>query len=275
MAALLGGAVWLATLWSAPTPRRVGPPPPDLGARSVEFVDGVGRRVRGWLAPGDGVGGVVLLHGVRETRRGMLGRARFLHRAGYAVLLFDLPAHGESDGDRVTFGYGEAAAARAAVDLLAASLPGEPIAALGFSLGGAACVLGHEPLPVDALVLEAVYPDIDTAVANRLRLRIGAAGAWLTPLFIWQLGPRWGIDASDLRPVDAVARIRVPLLLIAGAADQRTTPADAQRLFAAAPEPKELWMVPGAGHVDFHRVAPDEYEARLLRFLGRMRPLRS
>ena len=120
-------------------------------------------------------GGVVLVHGVRETRRAMLDRARFLHRAGYAVLLFDLPAHGESEGDRVTFGAGEASAVRAAVDLLAESLPTQPIAALGFSLGGAACLLGHEPLPVDALVLEAVYADIDTAVANRLRLYAGAA----------------------------------------------------------------------------------------------------
>jgi uncharacterized protein len=273
--ALVGGVVWLATLWSAPAPRRVGPPPPDLEARSVEFVDHSGLRMRGWLAPGTGAGGVVLVHGVRETRRAMLDRARFLHRAGYAVLLFDLPAHGESEGDRVTFGSGEASAVRAAVDLLAESLPTQPIAALGFSLGGAACLLGHEPLPVDALVLEAVYPDIDTAVANRLRLYAGPAGAWLTPLFIWQLGPRWGIDARALRPVDAIAHIRAPLLVIAGAADPRTTPADAERLFAAAPEPKQLWVVPEAGHVDFHRVAPDEYEARVLQFLGRLRSARS
>jgi fermentation-respiration switch protein FrsA (DUF1100 family) len=269
---LLGGVAWLATLWSAPAPRRVGPPPADLAARSVEFVDQMGRRMRGWLAPGTGAGGVVLVHGVRETRHAMLDRARFLHRAGYAVLLFDLPAHGESEGDRVTFGVGEASAVRAAVDLLGGTLPGQPIAALGFSLGGAACLLGPEALPVDALVLEAVYADIDTAVANRLRVYGGAAGAWLTPLFIWQLGPRWGIDARALRPVDAIAHIRAPLLLIAGAADARATPADAERLFAAAPEPKQLWVVPAAGHVDFHRVAPAEYEERVLRFLAHMQP---
>ena len=41
--------------------------------------------------------------------------------------------------------------------------------------------------------------------------------------------------------------IRAPLLLIAGGADPRTTPADAERLFAAAPEPKQLWVVPEPG----------------------------
>jgi len=267
-AALLAGALWAGSQWSAPTPRRVGAPPPDLGARTVEFAGRSGRRLRGWFAPGAGTGSVVLVHGVRETRRSMLDRARFLHRAGYSVLLFDLSAHGESDGDRVGFGLTEADDVRAAVEFVRAARPGEPVAAIGFSLGGAACVLGAPPLPVDALVLEAVYPDIETAVGNRLRVRLGRLGPLLTPLLTWQLEARWGIDRRDLRPVDAIRRVRVPLLLVAGADDPRTTPADAARLFAAAAEPKQLWIVPAAAHEDFHRITPAEYELRVLDFLN-------
>jgi hypothetical protein len=36
---------------------------------------------------------------------------------------------------------------------------------------------------------------------------------------------------------------------------------------AAAPEPKTLWVGPGAAHVDFHRFAAAEYEHRVLEFL--------
>jgi alpha-beta hydrolase superfamily lysophospholipase len=263
-------AAWsAASEWSRASPRRVGPAPAALEARDIGLTSSSGHRLRGWLADGSGIGGVVLVHGVRETRRAMLGRALFLHRAGYAVLLFDLSAHGESEGDRVELGLGEAADVRAAVDALRAAEPGEPIAALGFSLGGAACVLGSEPLPVDGLGLEAVYPDIETAVANRLRMRFGAAGGWLAPLLTMQLEPRWHIAPSALRPVEAIARVQVPVLVVAGGDDARTTPGDAARLFAAAREPKELWVVPGAGHADFHRAAPAEYEARVLAFLSR------
>jgi alpha/beta superfamily hydrolase len=38
----------------------------------------------------------------------MVNRARFLHAAGYTVLLIDFQASGESPGKAVTFGYREA-----------------------------------------------------------------------------------------------------------------------------------------------------------------------
>ena len=36
----------------------------------------------------------------------------------------------------------------------------------------------------------------------------------------------------------------------------------------AAGEPKELWIVPGAGHCDAHYYAQQEYEQRVLGFLS-------
>ena len=58
------------------------------------------------------------MHGVRANRLVMLARARFLHKAGYAVLLFDFQAHGESSGKRITFGHLEGLDASAAVTFL-------------------------------------------------------------------------------------------------------------------------------------------------------------
>src|SRR5580698_7382928 len=100
---------------AAPDPTLVGDPPSDLPIRSVDF-DGVeGARLRGWFLPADRPRAVVvLMHGVRANRLQMLDRARFLHRAGYAVLLYDSRAHGESTGRAITFGYLESRDARIA-----------------------------------------------------------------------------------------------------------------------------------------------------------------
>ena len=55
-----------------------------------------------------------------------------------------------------------------------------------------------------------------------------------------------------------------PLLLIHGEFEVERTRGQAQ--FAAAAQPKELWVVPGAGHGQYAQAQPEEYEKRILRF---------
>ena len=136
---------------------------------SVEFASGSGSLLRGWMVPGEpGACSMVLMHGFRSDRRSLIDRARFLGKAGYHVLLFDFQGHGESDGDRTTFGGLERLDAIAAVEFVRARLPDEPVGCLGISMGGAAAVLAPGGLEVDALVLEAVFPTIESAIAISL-----------------------------------------------------------------------------------------------------------
>ena len=86
----------------------------------------------------------------------MLERARFLGRAGYAVLLVDLRAHGETPGEAITFGYRESRDVAAAARWLRSRSPERPVYAIGVSMGGAAIVLADPPLPFDAVVGELI-----------------------------------------------------------------------------------------------------------------------
>lgn len=268
---VLSGLVGILRVGSdlaTPAHRNVGPPPANLPATSVELTTEAGTRLQGWLVQGDpDRGSVLLLHGIRADRRSMLGRALFLMEHGYTVLLIDHQAHGESDGEYLTFGHLESRDAAVAVRYLRELNPGQPVAALGSSLGGAACLLGAGPVEVDALILEAVYPDIETAIANRLRMRFGSPGALLTPLLTVQLEYRLGISTEDLRPVQRISSVTCPVLIVSGTEDRRTRPADTQRLFHAAPEPKELLLIQGARHVDLHRQGGEEYADKILEFL--------
>jgi fermentation-respiration switch protein FrsA (DUF1100 family) len=183
-------------------------------------------------------------------------------------LLFDAQAQGESPGDRITFGYLESLDARAAVAFLRARLPSERIGFLGVSQGGAAALIGA-PLQVQALVLEAVYPTLREAVVDRIRIRLGPLAPFLAPLLLLQVEPRLGVDPDVVTPIEGIRHVRAPLLLIAGERDRHTLLSESQRLFSAAPEPKTLWIVPGAAHVDFHRFDRLEYERLVLEFLNR------
>lgn len=256
---------------SSPDLRSIGLPPPDLQAQTVRISTSSSGYLVGWFARGDpGFGGVLLLHGVGADRRQMLDRARFLHEAGYSALLVDLPAHGESSGDRITFGVHESRGIRAALNFLREQLgPQEKMAVIGVSLGAASLVLANSEQPLSAVVLESMYSTITDAVANRLELAVGPVARYFTPLLTWQLPLRLGIWPSELEPIKLLASIHAPILIAAGDQDRHTTLAETRRLFRSAAEPKQLWIVEGAAHVDLYAFAPEAYKSKISGFLAR------
>ncbi|ABC27726.1 putative lipase [Hahella chejuensis KCTC 2396] len=258
----------LAAVWgaggalSASVNHHIAPPPPALNAQTVQF-DGVS----GWYAPAAGQQCALLLHGVRSDRTSMIKRALFLQKSGYSSLLIDLQGHGETQGEQITFGYRESDNVKSAIAYLRTQRQCAKVAIIGVSLGGAASLLGQSPASADVYVLEAVYPNIEQAVSNRLSMRLGALGEWLTPLLTAQIPLRLGVSLDELRPEFAIKHITAPVLIITGTEDQHTTLTESQHLFDNAPEPKFLWLVKGAHHQDFHEYAPEEYESRVTRFL--------
>jgi pimeloyl-ACP methyl ester carboxylesterase len=268
-------AGWLLVM---PYRTHVGEAPADLGATSVVIPTPQGRSLRGWLVKGrPGAGALLLMHGIRGDRRQMLPVARRFARDGFAVLMFDFQAEGESDGDRISIGFRESDDARAALEFLKRSAPGEKVGAIGNSMGGAAALLEPAPLDVDALVLEAVYPTIEQATAARISLHLGSIagglgrslGRPLTPLLLWQLRFRLGIGSEQLRPVDAVKEVHAPVFVLIGDHDRFLPVEEGRRIFDAAPEPKELWIVPGADHESIEWAKREEYERRVGEFLRR------
>lgn len=270
LALVVSGAAlsWVAgTRLVSSTPHAVALPA-DFQARAVSLPLSGHRSVEGWFVPGAGKGAILLLHGIRADRRQMLARARFLSAAGYAVLLIDLPGQGASHAPAITFGLQEAEGVKAALDWLQGQVPGQPLGLIGVSLGAASFMLCSTCPQVHAAVLESMYPTIEEAVEDRLRVRAGIFAVPLSKLLLWQLPLRLDIQPRQLRPIDAMPRLRMPVLVAAGDRDLHTTIAETRRIFAAAPEPKALWEVRGAAHVDLHRFDAREYEERIGRFFA-------
>ncbi|MEO6279531.1 alpha/beta fold hydrolase [Roseateles sp.] len=265
LALALAGLSLAAGEWlTRPVRTAIGAPPAGLHAEAVSLPYGEGQHLAGWFLPGRaGEGAVLMLHGVRGNRLQMLERARWLQREGMASLIVDLPSHGESSGERISFGRHEARGVEAALAWLRARLPGEKVGAIGVSLGGASLLFAQRQPELDALVLESVYPSIVDAVQDRLAMRLGAAGVWVAPLLLVQLPLRLGLSTDDLRPVEAIASVRAPLLVASGTEDLHTRWPETERLFAAANEPKTLWPVSGAAHVDLHAFDAAAYEEKL------------
>lgn len=251
----------------------VGRPPLDLQASNITYASGAGVLIHGWLVPGKPKQGVVLLlHPVRGDRRDMISRAEFLRKRGYAVLMIDFQSHGENRGSRITYGDLESRDVTGAIQYLHHKLPDEKVAVLGVQMGADAIVLSENRPAVDAVILEQMYPTINRAIASRVRNNIGP----LAPLFSWlimtEMQSRKEIPANRLNVIDRMSKLGAPVLIINGTDDNHTTIEEARAELAAAAPPKELWAVEGAGHVDLHEFAKDEYERRVLDFIAQYLP---
>jgi dienelactone hydrolase len=180
----------------------------------------------------------LLLHGFSSSKERMaqsVGRA--LQRRGIASLALDLPFHGERDGGREAIPYRNPLAlvaawrdavreARGAIEWLAAQaeIDATHVGIVGYSLGGFL-----------ALMTAAEEPDI-RAIA------LAAAGD------LPDATPYAALVRKAVDPLRAARRLAGrPLLLVNGRRDTTTRPAQAERLFAYAEEPKELRWYDG-GH---------------------------
>lgn len=266
----LGGIYHLGSRLLRPTRYPITRPPADLPIDTITFKAEDGLTLSGWLVRHpEPKAGLLLMHGSGQNREIMLSRARFLYDAGYTSLLFDFRGHGESEGTFRTFGLAEHLDARAALNVLKSLPEIKQTAVIGFSLGGAASILGEQPLSSDAFILEAVFPDIRNAIANRIRLKLGAPYVWATGLLSYQIPLRTGTRLDELRPIENIGNIQAPTFIIAGGADQRATAKESRQLFeAAGAEKKDFWVIPSATHTNFHAVVPKSYEQRVLSFLA-------
>jgi uncharacterized protein len=266
----VASVILVGEVLSHPARSQIGEIPANFSAREVKISTVADQYLSGWQLRGQpNFGAVLLLHGVRADRRAMLSRAKFLNQLGYAVLLIDLPAHGQSSGNRITYGLNEGEGVKYAMKYLARDLPNEKIAVIGVSLGAASLVLSKEGAMAKAVVLESMFPSIQQAVEDRLELHLGSLGSKLAPLLMWQLPLRLGISPDQLKPVSEINSLGSPVLIASGSIDKHTKLKETMQIFNAAASPKELWIVEDAAHVDLHEFAGKAYEAKITSFLDK------
>lgn len=221
---------------------------------------------------------LVFAHGYHDNWRAGITYARRLAEAGYNLLFVDLRAHGESGGTWVGCGWLDRR------DLVAwcswvARRAGEGcrIVLMGISMGAASCLMacGEPDLPpqVRACVADSGYADfLRTAEVVVSTGSLGtppiAAHPFLDLARRRLRRARGGYDLALARPVDALARTRVPVLLIHGDGDRVVPPAMAREL-AAVGGGHQLEAFPGAGHCCAVFADPGRYWERVLGFVGR------
>jgi len=245
----------------------LGRQPGIPGLQEVTFAGAAGQALAAWYVPSRNRAAVVLVHGTNAERSSLVAEARILAQAGFGVLALDLPGQGASGG-KTRWGEGEELAVSAAVTWLAgrAEVDRERIGGYGLSFGGFVLLeAAARDLRLRALVLASTPFDLDaeTRLANRQWGPLSELPA------LWALH-RYRGEVADISPAEAVHQLAPrAVLVLGGERDAMVPPRTCQQLFAAAREPKELWIVPGAGHAGFAGVAPRAFAQHLVGFFSR------
>ncbi len=245
----------------------------DLPAEDVRFPSRDGLRLAGWFIPGDSPACVILAHGHGRSRGELLPHADFLHRAGFSVLLFDFRNRGESEGEAVTMGVREPLDLLGALDYLRSrsEVDAARIGVLGLSMGATAALMAAAQAPeLRAVVAESSFVRLADLAKRGLRHFFHLPSFPLAPLARWMVERRLHADLATVAPLETIARLSPrPLLLIDDELDEVLGPGQGEALLAAAGEPSELWVVPGADHARAWQAAPQDYERRVVTFFRR------
>ena len=243
----------------------------QVACERVAFPTADGVTLRGWWLPSEGATRTIVgCTGHRGVKSDLLGIGSGLWRAGNNVLLFDFRGCGESDVVPLSVGFHEQRDLQAALAFARARTPAAPLGLIGYSLGAAVSIMIAAADPaVGAVVADASYAALGDVIASEYRRR----GVPVAPLLAasdryngWRYGYRFGA----LRPIDHVARLASrPLLIIHGEQDALTPVEHARRLYAAAGQPKECWIIPNTPHCGGYFADREAYVARVADFFAR------
>jgi fermentation-respiration switch protein FrsA (DUF1100 family) len=234
-----------------PDPYLVGTPA-DYGLKfeDVFFEAADGVKLHGWWVPKAGAPVFVWFHGNAGNISHRLENIKLLHDlVEVQVFIFDYREYGRSQGRISREGTFKDTAAAYHYVTATRGVPAEDLVLFGRSLGSALATDLAIKKPCRALILESAF----TNSSDMAKM--------MAPfLFDWR--PK--IPYDNLGKID---KVKVPVFVIHGSHDEIIPVEMGRRVAAAANEPKELYIIPGAHHNDTYLVGGQTYFARLKAFI--------
>ncbi|NLJ80783.1 MAG: hypothetical protein GX335_07155 [Firmicutes bacterium] len=205
------------------------------------------------------------------------GHAAFLKEKGYASILLEMRAHGQSQGEQISLGYREHLDVLAAWNYLQqkAAYQKLPVILFGVGMGGAAALNAAGLYPQLAGVISiAAYSSWGDLFSDNLyfsdaSLFLALAVKPFAKLYTWF---KFGWAGRGIIPQRQIANLGSrPVLLMHSREDGEIPFVNLERLMESAPPQAEAWARPGSEHwVSTNFLEPEEdreYTAKILQFL--------
>ena len=210
----------------------------------VRFRSSDGVDLAGWLIPGKPeFPAIVLCHDLGGSKASLVNLAIPLQRQGFTLLAFDFRGHGESAGERSSFGIVEKRDVIGAVDYLAAvrGIDARRLGVFGVGMGAFAATLAAQDRPsLRVLVLDSLYPAIEYSLSRKVyeNWPFGVQHLSALPLIAFRILDRTG--AAGERAADILPRLVGRDVLMVAPAGDLALAGEMERMYHTIPEQENV-----------------------------------
>jgi dipeptidyl aminopeptidase/acylaminoacyl peptidase len=245
----------------------------QVKAESIYYNSSDGLKLKALLIRSDSLktkGTIIMVHGIRAYKERFIPISKQINDSGYNVVMPDLRAHGESEGQYCTFGNKEKFDISALIDTLN-TMPNinQNYIIWGQSLGAAVSL---QAMAIDKRIklgiIESTFSDYRQIVHDYSRHTLGFEAGALIDYFIWLSENIGDFKADETIPANAAKQINQPVLMVHGTKDKRIKIEYGQQNFKnLASQQKRFIMLDGANHINVWQVGGDHYFNTVFKFI--------
>lgn len=225
---------------------------------------------------------VIFISGIQNPSvTAFYDHARLLSENGYASILYEMRAHGGSEGDLICLGFKEYLDTQAVVNYINSSpnYSNVPIVVYGVSMGGATAINSIGKISdIDGLISISAYSSYEDVFYDSM-VKMDAPKLLCNlekPFVRLYLGFKYGFNSYNISPKNEIKNLGGrPALIMHSKGDTQVPFASFERIVANAPSHIETWTREGDLHFfvkdnEFDKLKIDpEYTEKIISFLDR------
>lgn len=231
----------------------------DASRITLQTEDGL--NIAAWeVTPQSPKATVILLSGIQNPSvTGFFGYAKMLRDNGYASLLIEMRAHGESEGEEIQFGMSEYLDVKAGVTYLTEQRGDLPIVVWGTSMGGATAINAMGEIPeLDGLISCSAFASLSDMFCDSMEL-MGTPKAFAViqkPFVSLYCRLEYGSKMASIYPLNEIQKLNGrPALLMHSTKDSQVPYVNFERLMAKVKGSVETFVREG----DYHFIINEDY----------------
>lgn len=216
---------------------------------------------------------VIISHGVTENRINSMKYARMYERLGYNIVVYDHRRHGETGGETTSYGHYEKFDLQSIVEEVRSIIGQDAILGIhGESMGAATTLLyaGTVHDDADFYISDCAFSDFREMVRKIVRDKININLDIAVNIANYALKLRDGYKFEHIKPIDAVANIKHPVLFIHSIPDEFIPVEMTKDLYEAKVQgPRVLELFEKGAHAQSFNDSPELYEEKVKSFLSK------